>query len=83
MIDPSSMATTPPIVRIPWLTTLISTSSSPTPKMISSSPAQLMGRLWKAKNAKIRLMPPITPGRMEPGLDSSKKMPSMPTIIRM
>ena len=42
-----------------------------------------MGRLWKAKKARIRLIPPITPGRIAPGLDSSKKMPSIPTIIRM
>ena len=70
------------MVRTPWLTTLISAMSSATPKRMRSSPAQLMGRLWKAKKARIMLMPPSTPGRMAPGLDSSKKSPSMPTIIR-
>ncbi len=77
------MATTPPAVRTPWLTTLISAISSATPNRMRSTPAQLMGRLWKAKKARIREIPPITPGRTTPGFCSSKKMPSMPTIIRM
>ena len=38
------------------------------PKRIRSSPAQLMGRLWKAKKARMRQMPPMTPGRITPGV---------------
>ena len=40
-----------------------------------------MGRLWNAKKARISEMPPMTPGRITPGFDSSKKSPSMPSII--
>src|SRR5215470_1261004 len=83
MKDPRTIATTPPAVSTPWLATLISAIRSPTPKRMRSTPAQLMGKLWKAKKARISAMPPITPGRMAPGFCSSKKMPSMPTIIRM
>jgi len=50
---------------------------------IRSRPAQLIGKLWKAKKARMRLIPPSTPGKMTPGLDSSKKIPSIPIIIRM
>ena len=39
MIEPSASATTPPVARMPWLTTLISAISSTTPKRISSRPA--------------------------------------------
>jgi hypothetical protein len=83
IIEPSSIETTPPTVRIPWLTTLISAISKTTPKRIRSNPAQLMGRLWKAKNARMMLIPPITPGRIAPGVESSKKRPSIPAIMRM
>jgi len=41
----------------------------------------LIGRLWKAKNARISEIPPMTPGRIAPGLESSKKRPSIPSII--
>ena len=74
---------TPPIVSTPWLTILISAIRSTIPNRIRSSPAQLIGRLWKAKNARISEMPPITPGRITPGFASSKKRPSMPSISRM
>ena len=78
--DPSRIAMMPPIVRTPWLTTLISAIRSTMPKMMRRSPAQLMGRVWKAKNARIRQMPPMIPGRMTPGFASSKKRPSIPSI---
>ena len=71
------------MVSTPWLTILISAIRSATPNRISSTPAQLIGRLWNAKKARIKEMPPMTPGRTTPGFCSSKKMPSMPTIIRI
>ena len=83
MNEPSTIDTTPPMVSTPWLAILISAMSRATPNRMRRSPAQLMGRLWKAKKARIREMPPITPGSTTPGFDSSKKMPSMPTIMRI
>jgi len=41
-----------------------------------------MGRLWKAKNARMSEMPPMTPGRITPGFESSKNRPSIPSIMR-
>ena len=53
------------------------------PKRIKRKPAQLMGRLWKAKNARMSEMPPMMPGRITPGLASSKNRPSIPSMSRM
>ena len=39
MIEPRAMATMPPTASTPWLTTLISATSSTMPNRISSRPA--------------------------------------------
>ena len=39
IIDPNSRLSTPPALRTPWLTTLISRTNSKTPNRISSTPA--------------------------------------------
>src|SRR6266404_1322537 len=81
MKDPSTMATTPPAVRTPWLTILISAIRRATPNRMSSTPAQLMGRLWKAKKARIREMPPMTPGSTTPG--SHRRHLPDPGLLRL
>ena len=83
IIEPRMMAITPPMVRTPWLATFTSAIRSTMPKRIKRKPAQLMGRLWKAKNARMSEMPPMIPGRITPGLASSKNRPSIPSMSRM
>src|SRR5881397_1784497 len=76
------MDTMPPMASTPWLVTFTSAMKSTIAKRISSRPAKLIGRLWNAKNARISEMPPMTPGRIAPGVDSSKMRPSVPSIIK-
>ncbi len=51
--------------------------------MIKATPAKFTGRVWNAKNARMRDMPPITPGKIAPGEESSKYMPASPMSIRI
>src|SRR5437773_1859982 len=81
MSEPSAIETIPPTASTPWLVTLTSAMKSTMANRMSSRPAKLIGRLWKAKNARISEMPPMTPGRTAPGVDSSKMSPSVPSII--
>jgi len=83
IIEPSRTAMIPPMVRAPWLATFTSAIRSTIPKRIRRKPAQLIGRLWKAKKARISEIPPMMPGRITPGLASSKKRPSIPSMRRM
>src|SRR5439155_1639133 len=81
MSEPSAIETIPPTASTPWLVTLTSAMKSTMANRMSSRPAKLIGRLWRAKNARISEMPPMTPGRTAPGVDSSKMSPSVPSII--
>ena len=48
---------------------------------ISSNPAVPIGTIWRAKNASSRQSPPITPGAIAPGFQSSTVRPRMPNVI--
>src|SRR5256885_58612 len=66
MSEPSAIETIPPTASTPWLVTLTSAMKSTMANRMSSRLAKLIGRLWKAKNARVSEMPPMTPGQPAP-----------------
>ena len=64
---PAIIATIPPIARMPWLVTVASKTNKTMASRINAAPAQLTGNILNANRARIRLMPPMTPGRIRPG----------------
>src|SRR5213593_1408295 len=73
--EPSSSEITPPAASRPWLCTLISARKNTMASRISATPAVLTGKVESAKKARMRQMPPTTPGRMAPGFWSSNSSP--------
>ena len=53
----------------------ISSTSSPSPNSSRSSPAELIGMIWNAKNASNRQSPPTTPGQDRPRVPQLDRQP--------
>ncbi len=83
MIEPSTNAAVPLAAKKPMPGARASAAKSAMAMTIRRTPAQLMGRLPKAANARIRQMTPITPGKMLPGLYNSAISPMLPSVNRM
>ena len=80
---PAIIAMMPPTARMPWLVIVASRTNRKIARRIKAAPAQFTGSILKAKSARIRLMAPITPGRMSPGWVISTYKPNIPRRPRI
>ena len=80
---PTIRLITAPTPRMPKPATWSSSTARTTASRMKATPAQLNGRLPRARKASNSAIPPTTPGTIRPGLNSSMTMPSAPTVSRM
>ena len=72
---PSTSAIAPPTLRNPCVGALMSAMNSKSASSINRPPAMFTGRFASDTTASTAAMPPTTPGRIRPGLDSSVMIP--------
>jgi len=82
MREPISMAITPPIARTPLTHHLDLGDEERHAEDEQQEAGPVHRQALEGVEGQDEADPPMTPGRIAPGLDSSKKMPSMPAIIR-
>src|SRR5581483_1468067 len=71
IIAPITMATAPPIPRIPCDVNFASSTKSVNANKSSPAPSQLIGRTDKAESPKRTMMAPTIPGAISPGDENS------------